>query len=879
MEELQHLACYSLDAPYEVEAEHDVSVLLLALQASVSGEGDKDGRTAPHTGHATPSSKGGSETASTSAKSRQLLAKSNALMSTMRRVSKRITLRLSHAAEPSESNHNSEQSLRLLATLHAVALGNVAWLGTCVPAIAAFVKIPTTTNSSAPPSEVAAGYILQSCRILQTVLGNLSQLEGLAAVRPDALIADFTALMTKYVGHHQPRILRTAVGAMCATIDAQAANSTQCLRQCYQFMNLCYVRSAATVSVAHTNPQYMEQLKRLLFLLSEMLRSYSSWVRAAATLTDPSVTAPNPNRLAAGEGICANLVALVQSLQKVSSPQQLLSSIVRLVGSLCMLDPPTFLPKNEALIRKAIESQDVSLQVQGMLCLRDFLVCQEARVLEAQRKVVAANQSAAAAAAAALTPSRSSKLLKNREPSNEDANSGMGPWVIQHFFEFVAARCSSTHVAVRSLTTEVVEHALYQGLMPPALCVDVLICLSCEPERENIRFRTRRALLHIADQHADAIAAKAAAGIIRSFHSLVATGVDPLAATLLPATDLTPQWSSHEIIFRLLAKNKKYRENLLTSLARYLYSEMRLAEASEQLLCFVAMTLAMLPYSHESDVLFLLEQLRSGLDLNLQTSVEWAEREKTAAAAAAASAKQHKSKSSRSKKVTDGTAEADTTNNDETKGSDRAAAAPSNDVIKACGVVLMSTLRKFLSKEYAITATKAEKFTLQSSTSTSSQFSSAIGSRREPRSPFTAQFLLTLRQIYDSIPPTAAPSAVMAEGEKPQASDDADQRAAAHASLLWSLVEEVSELEMKHWVLQPSQQGGATAQTQRAKREEAERKKSEASKTKRKAKKQRKTHKKAEGSRKRKRDHETDEEEESSSSSCSSEESESDAER
>lgn len=674
---------------------------------------------------------------------------------------------------------------RVLAGLHAVCIANAEWVEGVAEAVASLVQYDATK----PGTEDDATRLLQAARILSTLQrargGGLPMLQ-------ETLVQTATVIIAKYSGCFQQRVLVAAVGTVCSLVEAApAASSCKYLRLWYQHVNSYYAKTATLLHQLSSTSADIQQtvgyLTRFVFLLSECLRSYHDWVKpgVAKLFGDPSMTAPNANRLASERGVAGNIQWLVeQLLDKCSgNPRavRLMPLAVRLVGSLCIADPPTYFRANETAVLLALENVgDAQQQTQGLLIVRDFLVEEDARVTRA-----AAQQQAA---------SKSPASTLRRAGSADDMNSGMATWVVQRFHSAVVHHCtSSTSPLVRQLALEIMDVALQQGLIPPSILVEALMALQVDPDSASIAERARRVLTSVADRHEEAMAPKVVSGIMKAFDFLCDCGKhdDILSCAVQPPTDIQPHLSVHEVVYRLIGKHKKHRENVLVGLCRALYTvskhdewlavkrppgcSPRSISGLLTLLRYVALTVALLPLQAESDVLTVLAQCSAGIDVHLQTAMDHASAWQESVSKLAKPAK--------GKQATQ---------------LPTLAVSPS-DVVQCIAVALLGAVKRFGRKEYGVSAAKLAKFTTASG---ADKAHGASAARREPRSAATAEFLSKVAAIKEAC-------GLAAEGLESEPRCLTKDAIAA----LCSLVEEVYQEECSHLVLEDSAAGSATATT------------------------------------------------------------------
>ncbi|KAG5505234.1 hypothetical protein JIQ42_07441 [Leishmania sp. Namibia] len=296
--------------------------------------------------------------------------------------------------------HSTEDAVSCLAALRALAQARGEWVQPLAEVLLqsiAYPPAPTSPLAKAP--EALGGALLHMCQALHAVL----KAPRLPLTSLDQLARCLTALLSKYVGPYQQRVIIASCGALCALITCGGKHrlsgqvNLPYLQLCYSLMNTYYTRVRGLLPGLATQPQSVAYTQRFLFLLSEFLRMYPGWRQhpphpalAEESLGGHDAGATAPNTLIAGPGIMANTYQLLEDvLASCGSPatQKGVAVIaLRVAASLCMLDPTTYFPRAEGRIRDALRSHDVSFQLQGLSLLSDFLKEEDQRVEAAAQR-------------------------------------------------------------------------------------------------------------------------------------------------------------------------------------------------------------------------------------------------------------------------------------------------------------------------------------------------------------------------------------------------------------------------------------------------------------------------------------------------------------
>ncbi|KAH9600191.1 Sister chromatid cohesion C-terminal domain [Trypanosoma melophagium] len=556
------------------------------------------------------------------------------------------------------------QAAASLAAIHALAIACSEWVVPLLEVLAEALVQPLPVGAA--EREAAGITLLHVCRILRRVL---------MAPRPppvslDQLARALTALLSKYVGPHQQHILLSASGVLTAAItcgtDRLSNNvNTKYLTLCYSLMNAYYVRTISLLGSLRTDPQSVAYTLRFLFLLSEFLRLYPGWKHQHPELTEETAVSGSgvPNQLARGDGICANVYTVVeQVLQQSPDESQKKTAVIvlRVLASLCMLQPTVFLYRCEPYLRRALDSTaDISLQLQGLVLIRDFLKDEDARIDYAASMNAPVPPTTTTAASSSsppqLTPLPSSlpneRKRRRREelkvvatPCVEEQNSGMATWVMQQFHGEVLQLCESSSVAVRQLAFEVLQLCAQGGLLPPSKYASALVVIAADPQNDTMRQAAIECLSGHSERYPDIIAANAATGVIRTFELHDVCGLDVLRSALVTDSGLQAEKCVHAHLFTSL--RKRHRDAILSSILRCFHQEGRArqwlqdhcnskssrTDDPEELtrnpfpfLAHLSFIVAYIPYTVESDVLHVLNSCRAALDMIGQSCLDFVE--------------------------------------------------------------------------------------------------------------------------------------------------------------------------------------------------------------------------------------------------------------
>ncbi|KAG8345945.1 hypothetical protein TRVL_03222 [Trypanosoma vivax] len=526
------------------------------------------------------------------------------------------------------------------------------------------VKTSSVTEDAA--SETVGVTVLHLSRILRAVLLSPSP----PPIALDHLINPLTSLLSRYVGPHQQQILLSVTGVLTATItygvDSSANQvNTKYLIVCYTLMNTYYTHVLSLMPSLRTDSRSVAYTLRFLFLLSEFLRLYPGWKRHHPELIDPSALGSGAlvNKLACGDGICANVYAVAESVVHEcpeESRGRAVMIVLRVMGSLCILQPTLFLRRSESLLRHALDlSSDSLLQRQGLTFIRDFLRDEDARVDRAASSgghpsLVSSDVQLELALGASHKRCRAGLRLVQASVV-EEQNSGMAMWLLQQMHTPVLQLCTSNVVAVRELVVEVLQLCWEGGLLPPSRYVSGLVALCADPQSATIRKDAMDCLVAHCERYGDMVAANAASGIVKGFDLCASCGVDELKGAPSDSHERYKMCEESELCVyaRLFSSlSKPHCETIISYLLLYFHQDSRalpwmrehiLNAASDDgvshgnnwleitqcpfpFLCHLATILAFTSFSMENDARHLLNACRSIVDLIGQCCVDFVER-------------------------------------------------------------------------------------------------------------------------------------------------------------------------------------------------------------------------------------------------------------
>lgn len=639
------------DFPYDITTEHPLVQLLQRMHAHVLVHDPSSEVSARGTAAAPPPPK---------RRSRGYHVDADQLLHVMRCASQSLWMR-------HQCFNSGDDAVACLATLRVLTLARSEWtMPLAEVLVQSLAYPPPTTSPLASTPEALGGSLLQLCHILHAVL----QAPKLPLISLDHLARCLTTLLSKYVGPYQQRVIVASCGALCAMITCgtkhrlSAPVNVPYLQLCYSLMNTYYCRVRALLPTLATQPQSVAYTQRFLFLLSEFLRDYPGWWRQPPhpSLLDDAVGSQGgagggggavlpgkiatPNQLAKGLGITANTYQLLddvlQSCGDSGTRERVAVIVLRVVASLCMLDPTTYFHRAETRIRAALTSPDHNLQLQGLSLLSDFLKNEDERVDAASRSATRLDTTAlilgthgcAAASSSSRSRSRSSDeqssgtkqaktadkataSLRGRRGSKqealsfsaarkasttsakkphaaasttEDFNSGMATWIFQQFHDDIARlSCSSPHVQVRSLCLRLFQQAAQGGSLPPDKYVRVIIALAADVHAP-LRQQAALSLAAHCDRHEDVVAASVGRGVVLAFDLHHACGVNLLRSAVVAAPTLAGEpggsppsngeQSVHSALYRL--QHKRSRDNMTTTLVRFFHQDGKVAHWCEE---------------------------------------------------------------------------------------------------------------------------------------------------------------------------------------------------------------------------------------------------------------------------------------------------------
>ncbi|CAJ1019122.1 Sister chromatid cohesion C-terminus, putative [Leishmania lindenbergi] len=625
--------------------------------------------------------------------------------------------------------HSTEDAVSCLAAMRALAQARGEWVQPLAEVLVQSIAYPPPpTSPLAKTPEALGGALLHMCQTLHFIL----KAPRLPLVSLDQLARSLTALLSKYVGPYQQRVIVASCSALCALITCGAKHrlsgqvNVPYLQLCYSLMNTYYTRVRGLLPSLATQPQSVAYTLRFLFLLSEFLRMYPGWRQhpphpalVEESLVGHNAGATAPNALIEGPGIMANTYQLLEdvlgSCGSSSTRKGVTVIALRVVASLCMLDPTTYFLRAEGRIRDALRSHDVGFQLQGLSLLSDFLKEEDQRVEAAARQATHLDTTALILGSSgggdasdtssgswgngdgdgkfeAPLPGRRVKRMRHKQAAvavnapeqmkargnarraplphssaaahTEDFNSGMATWIFQQFHGDIARlSCGTPNSQVRSLCLRLFQQAAHGGLLPPEKYMQVIVALAADvyaPLRQQAA-----ATLTISCEHHEVVGSSVGRGVELAFCLHHTCGVNLLRSAVVPDKLLTTAiatavdsgtggvlsgYSVHSSVYTLL--HKRLRDSMITTLVRFFYQDdkartwceehaQQLTDATEALaassssgvvfslfhpllfLCHLTLALATLPFPHENDVMHVLQQARTGLDLNGQAALDW----------------------------------------------------------------------------------------------------------------------------------------------------------------------------------------------------------------------------------------------------------------
>ncbi|CCW66848.1 unnamed protein product [Phytomonas sp. Hart1] len=571
----------------------------------------------------------------------------------------------------------AKESVLCMATLRVLAVVANEWIDPLIDIIVSGLEDPLTSTPlslkdqlSKRGNEWLGGVLLQTCHIIKAVLSS----PKVPTISLEDLARSLTKLLSKYTGPYQQRIIASSCGALSSMITCGAKHKLSSyinqnyLRVCYSLMNLYYMRVKGLLPELMNQLQNIAYIQRFLFLLSELLRSYPGWRTPHPVLYQDAAASSGstvPNMLVKGGGICENIYKLVVEVRTQcdkDTRSRLNVITLRVLASLCMLQPIEFLHRCEAYLMEALtDPTDVTHQTQGLSFILDFLADEDARVdcasrlgskmspdasvLFDQDSEKSDREGGAHVKSRGRHPPRGIKRTRVAMASAQDAlslpeqSSGMATWVIQQFHSHIIERCKTQHVTIRKLCLDILQLTSQGRLLPPVKYLHAVIALAADVD-PGLRQSSVQFLLTYHDQHED-IASLASRGIELTYdiHHLCGVNLIQSAATFSDGAAVGQ--SIHAPLFTLM--HKPSRDGVIVSLLRYFYNESK-AEAwvsgndnkvsgrpIEDMFCVsnpitflghLAVVIATLPFSSESDILHLAQRCRTGIDLHGESALD-----------------------------------------------------------------------------------------------------------------------------------------------------------------------------------------------------------------------------------------------------------------
>lgn len=565
-----------------------------------------------------------------------------------------------------QASTTAEEAVPFLAALHVLSLVCAEWVEPLVEGLFRCLEYPPPpTSAQRAHTEFAGGTILLACHIFHSVLSS----PRVPTISLDALSRTLIALLANYVGQYQQRIILASCKALSALITCGAEASSQnqtYLILCYALMNTYYVRAKSLLPQMHGSANNVLYIQRFLFLLSQLLRCYEGWRSPPALLQEESVTrafGATPNQLALGDGICANVYALVtEALQQCDEAAKPKVSLValRVLASLCMLEPSVFLYHSEPYLREALQpGGDPAPHVHGLSLIRDFLVEEDRRVEEAAKLLTLHDgtkgddeeeEERTPRRLVGLRPAArpASKRYPPRAPAPPAAvpeqNSGMATWVMQKLHHEVLSLSGSGHVSVRGVCLEILQLVAQGGLLPPVKYLDAVMALAVDRHPPLQQRAVQLLSSHMGCL--EVMTSLASRGVQLSYKLHHACGVNLLqsAYSITGREPFGVETSVHAPLFQMI--NKRQRESVLVALVRFFCQdakatawctefyppESRVARPTPlhllsdrnplTFLAHLAAVVVLCPFAHESEVVHLMQQCRSGIDLHGQSTLD-----------------------------------------------------------------------------------------------------------------------------------------------------------------------------------------------------------------------------------------------------------------
>eukprot|EP00796_Vickermania_ingenoplastis_P004323 gene4323-3137_t len=395
-----------------------------------------------------------------------------------------------------QSPVSREDSIICLCSLHMLSMVSTEIVEPLIERLMHLLTYPV--EPGAPhygDAELTGAALLHTCHTVQQIISGSG---GKPAVSMDGLAAALTHVLSRYTGPYQQRVISASCGALVSMITCSPENthteaySEVYLRHCYSLMNTYFARLKGLVPGLATQPASLPYAQRLLFLLSEFLRQYRGWKDTPRMVKiGADVTGDVPNVLAAGDGICENIFKLIEEMKQrmpLHRHPQLHLMVLRVIGSLCMLDPNTYLYRYEKDLADSIAcTHPTSMaHVQCLTLIRDFLVEEDSRVEKASLSPLPARAPRKRARQFSIAPS--AKPTEGISPSRsdvwmevEDENSGMSTWLMSQFIAPITALVSDPLSQVRHLCLQILQLTARGGLLPPHRYAAVLMLLATDP--------------------------------------------------------------------------------------------------------------------------------------------------------------------------------------------------------------------------------------------------------------------------------------------------------------------------------------------------------------------------------------------------------------
>ncbi|KAG5509526.1 hypothetical protein JKF63_06231 [Porcisia hertigi] len=566
--------------------------------------------------------------------------------------------------------HSVEDAVSSLAALRALAQAHSEWVQPLAEVLVQSITYPPpSTSPLAKAPDALGGALVHMCQTLHAVL----KAPRLPLVSLDQLARCLTVLLSKYVGPYQQRVIVASCGALCALITCGAKHPCSAqvnvpyLQLCYSLMNTYYTRVRGLLPNLATQPQSVAYTQRFLFLLSEFLRMYPGWKQhpphpalEEESLVSHEKGVAGPNALISGSGIMANVYQLLEdvlgSCGSAAAQKGVAVIALRVMASLCLLDPATYFFRAQGHIREALRSHDINFQLQGLSLLSDFLKEEDKRVEMAARQATRLNTTALilgsnsgdgggnssdtssgsqgnssrcdaplpsgrvkrtrrrrAATADVQKQMRAGANARRGPPAHfsaaghtEDFNSGMSTWVFQHFHGDIARlSCGTPSSQVRALSLRLFQQAAHGGLLPPDKYMQAIVALAADVHAP-LRQQAGSILAVHSERHEEVVGMSIGRGVVLAYRLHHICDVNLLFSAVVPekplsaapaveseAGDVLNGYSVHSTVYALL--HKRLRDSMVTTLVRFFYDDGRVrswCEEHVQLLADASKTLA-----------------------------------------------------------------------------------------------------------------------------------------------------------------------------------------------------------------------------------------------------------------------------------------------